>query len=238
MNLNNKNALVTGATGGLGSEIVAALCKSGSRVFITGRNRSSLEVMSDKFGDHCLGFLECDLEKEDEIKLLVSCAQRASTFKRGNIDILINCAGIFPVSSVEEAEIEDFDRCINVNVRAPFILSKLLYPAMKESGWGRIVNIGSSSAYGGFQNTSIYCASKHALLGLSRSMYDEFKNKGVRVFSISPGSIQTSMGEKVQNQDYSTFMDPKEIADFISKVISYDANMILEEVRLNRVCIR
>ena len=109
---------------------------------------------------------------------------------------------------------------------------------MKSSKWGRIVNVGSSSAYGGFAGTSVYCASKHALLGVSRAMYNEFKESGVRVFSVSPGSIQTPMGKKVLNQDYSTFMNPAEISKFVCELISYDSNMIAEEIRLNRVIIR
>jgi NAD(P)-dependent dehydrogenase (short-subunit alcohol dehydrogenase family) len=238
MKLVNKNALITGATGGLGKEIAIALALKDCRVFITGRNKNELESLSKSIGSNCLGYLACDLEIESEIELLVTAATRAAKFKSGVIDILINCAGVFPVANVSDTTFEDFDSCFNINVRAPFFLSKLLYSEMKSSSWGRIVNVGSSSAYGGFSGTSVYCASKHALLGISRSMYNEFKEDGVRVFSVSPGSIQTPMGKKVKNQDYSTFMNPSEIASFICNLISYDDNMIAEEVRLNRVIIR
>ena len=235
--LNKKNALITGATGGLGSEIASALANNGVKVFLTGRNRSSLLSLSKDLGNRCLGFLECNLESEEEIVNLVECAQRFASFPSGSIDILINCAGVFPTGMCDESSIQDFDRCFNVNVRAPFLLSKLSYEYMRDHRWGRIVNIGSSSSYSGFSNTSLYCASKHALLGLSRSLYNEFKSDGVRVFSVSPGSIQTKMGEKVLDQNYSTFMEPCEVAKFICELISYDSNMISEEVRLNRVFI-
>jgi NAD(P)-dependent dehydrogenase (short-subunit alcohol dehydrogenase family) len=234
--MNNKCAVITGASGGLGSEIAITLCKAGYKIFLTGRNREALRVLSERLGDNCFGFYICDLEKDHEIESLVSTAHTMSP--TGNIDILINCAGIFPVGSIEKTEIKEFDKCYNINVRAPFILSKLFYPIMKNSKWGRIVNIGSSSAYAGFRNTAAYCSSKHGLLGLTRAMYDEFKEDGIRVFSISPGSIQTSMGEKVLEQDYSTFINPKELADFICHIISYDTNMISEEVRVNRMYIR
>jgi len=238
MKLVDKNALVTGATGGLGKEIALSLAASGCRVFITGRNKKDLESLANNLGPLCLGHLVSDLEQEKEIELLAIAANRAANFKSGVIDILINCAGVFPVGEVLNTSFEDFNSCFNINVRAPFFLSKLLYPNMKSSKWGRIVNVGSSSAYGGFAGTSVYCASKHALLGASRAMYNEFKESGVRVFSVSPGSIQTPMGKKVLNQDYSTFMSPAEISKFICELISYDSNMIAEEIRLNRVIIR
>ena len=106
---------------------------------------------------------------------------------------------------------------------------------MVSKKWGRIVNIGSSSSYNGFKNTSIYCSSKHALLGLSRSLHDELKEHNIRTFCVSPGSIKTSMGKRVIGQNYDTFMDPKEIAEFIVYIISFDKEMVSEEIKLNRI---
>ena len=156
----------------------------------------------------------------------------------GRVDILINCAGLFPINSIKESALEDFQTCFAVNVQAPFLLCKHLAGPMAERGWGRIVNIGSSSAYAGFQNTAIYCASKHALLGLSRSLYQELKNCGVRTFCLSPGSIQTEMGNRVPGQVFETFIRPEEAAKYLVFMISFDGEMISEEVRLTRVIIQ
>ena len=109
---------------------------------------------------------------------------------------------------------------------------------MVSNNWGRIVNIGSSSSYNGSGETGIYCASKHALLGLSRSLYQEFKDSGVRVYSVSPGSIQTPMGAIDIRQDYSTFINPREVAEYIIFIITYDNEMISEEIRMNRITIK
>ena len=109
---------------------------------------------------------------------------------------------------------------------------------MVESKWGRIVNIGSSSAYAGFKDTSIYCASKHALLGFSSSIYNELKERKVRTFCVSPCPVKTEMGKLVENQDFDTFIEAKELAKFVVFLISFDDNMISEEVRLNRVFIQ
>jgi len=102
MKLANKNALVTGATGGLGREIAIALSNNGCKVFITGRNKNSLETLSENLGSKCLGYLACDLELESEIEVLASAATRAARFDSGIIDILINSAGIFPVANVSD----------------------------------------------------------------------------------------------------------------------------------------
>jgi len=233
MLLNGKNAFVTGATRGLGREISIFLASVGCNIYTIGRDEKKLLELQESLGESSLGYSVCNLENVEEIK---NTAQKCLSVN--DIDILINCAGIFPVSTLEESSIAMYNKCFNVNVRAPFVLCKILSERMKERKWGRIVNICSSSSYAGFKETSIYCASKHALLGLTRSLYDELKEEGIRVYSVSPGSIQTSMGLQVRNQDYDTFMRPEEIADFIVKIISYDSNMISEEIRLNRVLIR
>jgi NAD(P)-dependent dehydrogenase (short-subunit alcohol dehydrogenase family) len=101
--------------------------------------------------------------------------------------------------------------------------------------WGRIVNIGSSSAYSGFKNGTIYCSSKHAMLGLSRSLFDELKGHGIRVYCISPGSIKTKMGKQSKDQDFKTFLDPAEVAKYVGFVISFNDDLVSEEIRLNRI---
>ena len=152
-----------------------------------------------------------------------------------HIDILVNCAGIFPVKPLSDSMIDDFDKCFDINIKSAFILCKEFSKEMVSKKWGRIVNIGSSSSYNGFKNTSIYCSSKHALLGLSRSLHDELKEHNIRTFCVSPGSIKTSMGKRVIGQNYDTFMDPKEIAEFIVYIISFDKEMVSEEIKLNRI---
>lgn len=148
---------------------------------------------------------------------------------------MINCAGVFPVKFLSSTNINDFNTCFNINIRAPFLLTKEFSADMKKKAWGRIVNIGSSSAYEGFEKTSLYCASKHALLGFSRSIFQELKNYNIRTFCISPSSVKTKMGKRVQNQNFETFINPKEIAQITNYLISFDKEMISEEIRLNRI---
>ena len=234
--LEKKNALITGASGGLGREMAIELAKRGCNLYLTGRDGIKLERLKHELSSYDITIASGtgDLRCIEDIEAIVADAKE----KLHSIDILVNCAGVFAVKSISESTLEDFEDCFNVNVRAPFMLCKVLAEGMVERGWGRIVNIASSSAYHGFKGTSIYCASKHALLGLSRALHDELKAHNVRTFCISPGSIRTEMGKMVKNQDFETFIAPKEIAEYISFVISFDTELVSEEIRLNRMVIR
>ena len=151
------------------------------------------------------------------------------------VEIIINCAGIFSSKSIDNTTLNEFEDIFNVNVKAPFLLAKNFIGEMKKRRWGRIVNIGSSSSYSGFKNSTAYCTSKHGVLGLSRSLFEEVKSDNIRVFSFSPGSIKTNMGKQVKNQNFDTFLDPKEIASFIIFTISFDSQLITSENQIRRL---
>jgi NAD(P)-dependent dehydrogenase (short-subunit alcohol dehydrogenase family) len=216
--------------------VAAALADQGCRVFLTGRDTVKLDqaLSTIRAIGTDAGAEAADLADPAD----VTRVSRRAVEVMGKVDILVNSAGTFPVASLEEGTLEDYDRCFAVNVRAPFLLMRLLAPQMAERRWGRIVNIGSSSAYAGFKDTAVYCASKHALLGLSRSLYQEYKDRSVRVFCLSPGSVQTEMGRKVRGQIFETFIRPEEVAHYLVFMISFDDEMVSEEVRLNRVNIQ
>lgn len=235
MILEGKNCLVTGASGGIGIEIVKELAKHNCNLFLTSKSSEKLEKLVEELSKiHSFSkfdFFAADLSQLSHINNLISKIRNSMT----HIDILINCAGVFPINYLKDSSVEEFENCFNVNVKSPFLLSKEFSKDMIEKNWGRIVNIGSSSSYEGFKRTSVYCSSKHALLGLSRSLFDELKEFNVRTFCISPGSVKTDMAQVLTNQDFSTFIDPKEIAQMIISVMSFDNEMISEEIRLNRL---
>ena len=106
---------------------------------------------------------------------------------------------------------------------------------MVKQNWGRIINIGSSSSYSGFKNGSIYCTTKHAILGLSRALHEELKNNNVRCYCVSPASTRTEMGKISKDQNFETFLDPVEVAQTILFVITLDENLVINEIRLNRM---
>ena len=236
--LKNKNCLITGATGGLGRELSIELAKKGCNLFLTSKeaNLEDLKSKIEQF-DSEISILSqlTDLRNTDDVNSLINHIRE----KFSHIDILINCAGENHRKPIVESTLEEYDSCMNLNVRAPFILSKEFSKDMVKNNWGRIVNIASSSAHNGFKDAAIYCSSKHALLGLSRTLFAELKDKNIRTFCVSPGSMKTRMAKEdeglLAEHDYNTFMDPNEVAEFITKIISYDNEMISQEINLSRL---
>jgi len=232
-----KNCLITGASRGIGKEIAFMLANSGCNLLITATNRRLLDDVRNELNDLYPNIIvhskEADLSNSKDIKKLIDFTKKNFT----SIDILINNAGIFSTESICDIEEDQLELIFSVNVKAPFLLVKEFSKGMMSNKWGRIVNVGSTSAYEGFPNTSMYCSSKHALLGLSRSLNKEMKSHGVRTYFVAPGSVKTKMGEDIFNQDYSQYIDPKEVAEIIRNIISYDTNFVVDEIRLSRLVV-
>ena len=236
--LEKKNCLITGATGGLGKQIAIELAKKNCNLFLTSmeENLEELKQKLEKLNNEILiKYQHCDLRKVENVDNLIRKIREEFT----SIDILINCAAENHRKPLSESTLEKFDSVMNLNVRAPFLLCKEFSKDMVEKKWGRIVNIASSSANHGFKHAIIYCSSKHALLGMSRALYAELKGSNVRTFCVSPGSMKTRMAkvdkELLAEHDYNTFMKPSEVAEFITKIISYDNEMVSQEISLNRL---
>lgn len=231
--LRGRSAIVTGASGGIGRAIALALGEAQCRVFLTGRRTDALLQLRDEMTS--LGYAAAcgvaELDDSDQIEAILSSAREFL----GGVDILVNSAGAFLTRNVAGTSLEDFDRIYRTNVRAPFLLARAVSEEMIARRWGRIVHIGSSSAHHGFRNTSAYCASKHALLGLSRALHDELKSFNVRCYCISPGTTDTEMGRQVPGIDSSTLMRPAEVAQYVVFVMSFDGNLTSDEIELHRV---
>lgn len=236
--LRGKNCLITGATGSLGICLAKELAKKGCNLFLTSNTLEKLKDLKAKidleFNDIKVFYGVCNVEKTDEIYDVIQNAKNSLK----TIDILINSSGIVQFNSLIESTIKDFDSMFNINVRPTFIFCKELVPDMIRKNWGRIVNIGSTSAYTGFADTSLYCASKHAVLGFTRSLFKELINYNVRPICVSFGSLLSEMGKEVTRKhglQPNTFIDPKEVAEYISFAISFDNQMIPDEILLNRI---
>ena len=236
VNFEGKNCFITGASGGLGQEIAKELANQKCNLFLTGRNKEKLSELKDHIKNSIndtiqIQYQEGDLNNLEDVRKIISSAKES--FKV--FDILVNSAGIFLSKSIHNSSLEEFEKIFNVNIRAPFIFCKEFSEDMIKNKWGRIINIGSSSSYSGFKNGSIYNSSKHAILGLSRTLQSELKSENVRTFCILPGSIKTEMGKITKDQNFETFLDPKEIAKYLVFTISFDKELISEEIRLNRI---
>ena len=226
--LGGKTALVTGGGGGIGREIAARLKAAGANVAICGRNVEKLEAAARSIGGALT--LPGDLLDDTYVQ---SCVDRTvETF--GGLDILINNAGVALSKPFAETTIEDFDRVMATNVRAPFILIRSALPHLRKAR-GRVINIASVVAHKGYPLQSAYAASKHALLGLSKSLANELYEDGVRVHVISPGGVYTDMA-KVARPDLSPdgLISAAEVADAVMFLLSLDKNAVIDEICLHR----
>ena len=226
--LGGKTALVTGGGGGIGREIAAQLKAAGANVAICGRNVEKLEAAARSIGGALT--LPGDLLDDTYVQ---SCVDRTvETF--GGLDILINNAGVALSKPFAETTIEDFDRVMATNVRAPFILIRSALPQLRKAR-GRVINIASVVAHKGYPLQSAYAASKHALLGLSKSLANELYEDGVRVHVISPGGVYTDMA-KVARPDLSPdgLISAAEVADAVMFLLSLDKNAVIDEICLHR----
>jgi len=230
--LKDKVCAITGAGGGIGRALALGFAAKGARLILSSRDAIALEstcAAVRESGHADVRAIVSDLSRDADALSLAGHVGRSS------VDILVNNAGVFPTGPFLETGLADLDACLTVNLRAPFALSRAAAPHMVARKWGRIVNIGSSSAYMGVARSSLYCASKHALLGLSRALHAELRDQGVRVFCISPGSVKTRMGKDVQGQDFETFIEPEEVARAVLFAVEEHGNLVCDEIRLNRM---
>jgi 3-oxoacyl-[acyl-carrier protein] reductase len=228
-------ALIVGVTSSLGREVARKILQKYENVIVTGRDKEKLdaEVRSLKsvsknavIEDYQLDLL-CQETIFDWLKNLEE--------KIEHIDLLINIPAVFTVASFLETSIKQCEQDFQINFFAPYIINQYIGERMVKNGRGTIVNVGSSSGYGAGKNTAAYVASKHALLGLTRCMNEEWKERGVRTIYFAPGSMKTPMGEHVRNQDYETFIEPEAAANILNMMIEIKGNSIVEELSLKRM---
>lgn len=219
MELSNKRALVTGGTGGIGSETARLLAAEGAEVIVSGRDagRGAATVRSITDAGGRARFLAADLTDLDSLRRLAEAA--------GDVDVLVNNAAIFPGAPTVDQDVDTFDTALAANIRAPYFLTAALAPAMIAKGAGSIVNVSTMAARIGVPGLSLYSATKAALESLTRTWAVEFSPAGVRVNTVAPGPTRTDMvlgtvGEEGAEQFAKTTIlgrlaTPREIAEVI-----------------------
>ena len=188
IDLKGKKVLLTGASGGLGKAIAIELAKNGADVCLTGRNQIELEDLKKTIGGKTEIVLS-DLSNSIGITDLANTAQE----KMGQIDILINNAGITRDNLFMRMSDDDWNDVMNINLNSIFKLTKLLIKGMIKRRFGRIINITSVIGVAGGAGQSNYSASKAGIIALSKSLAQEVGSRSVTVNSIAPGFIETNM---------------------------------------------
>ena len=191
--LNNKNILIIGATGGIGQQLAAMLVQSGAHVFLAARNKTKLDEIGAKLQVSPQQLFQADLGDEGSIKSL----GEAIHSQVSHIDILINASGIGIIKPVEQLNIEEFQRSIQVNLTGPFLLIKTFLPAMKKAGKGLIINIPGVLGKVPMAGAAAYCASKYGLVGMMQSIREELKRTEIRITNIYLGGVDSPFWDSI-----------------------------------------
>lgn len=216
------NILVTGASRGIGKTIANELKKIGN-LYVAARNEKLLQELKPK------SYFVCDLSNEYEV------AKLGEYIESNKIDVLVNNAGEYIYSSVDDTKLNKLNHIIAVNLKSPIYLASRAVPYMKEKKWGRIINIGSISGVMGEANASLYSASKAGLIGFTKATGLELAQYGITVNTINPGWVDTELGkDSINESEFSEeeildcipqrrYVKPKEVAAMVKYLISDDA---------------
>lgn len=222
MSLDGKVCVVTGASSGIGRALAVAFARAGAQVWAIGRNRERLESVASGAGASSGRFvpLVADLELDEELE----SAHREILSQRDGVDVLVHSAGAISRGPVESAAVEDFDNQYRVNLRAPFVLTRALLPALKRS-CGQIVFINSSAGATASPDAALYAATKHGLRAFADSLRQEVNADGVRVLTVYPGRTATPMQESVHEHEGRAYrpellMRPEDVVEVVLAVLS------------------
>lgn len=234
MKLQDKIAVITGAGKGIGKATAELFIKEGAKVVITSRNLADLEqiVNDNESNKDKISIIAGDISKEDTIGKVVD----ETIGKFGKIDILVNNAGFSVFDNMVDSKTEDFDAIFNTNIRALYLVTKGFLPHMIKEESGTIINIASVAGKQGFATGTIYCASKHAVMGLSRALMLELRQYNIRVCAICPGSVATDFfraeSQTTLSSTKESVLSAEDIAETILLAASLPGNAMIGEIEI------
>ena len=194
-NLENKNIIVTGASGGIGNSIVKKLNKAGANILASGTRIEKLEELKKNFQN--IKILKFDISQSDKIAEFI---ENATNELGGSLDGLVNNAGITQDNLAIRMSLEEWQKVININLTSTFLMSKFAIKKMLKNKSGKIVNITSVVGHTGNLGQANYTASKAAIVAMSKSLAIEYAKKNININCISPGFIKTAMTDNIDEK--------------------------------------
>jgi 3-oxoacyl-[acyl-carrier protein] reductase len=193
LGLEGRAALVTGATRGIGLAVAQRLLAEGASVMLVGRDAEALEQVADELGDRTRSGAEVAAAQLDVTARHAGRVVESTARRFGRLDILVNNAGTSEMKPLHELEDEDWERQWELNVMGPLRLMRAAAPRMADAGWGRIVNVASSSGKRPSSSNAAYSVAKAAELSLSRVFADAYADQGVLVNAVAPGAVASEL---------------------------------------------
>ena len=229
-NMNKKNIIVTGATGGIGNSIIKKLSETGANIIASGTKVHKLEELKKRFNN--LKILPFDISQNDKVENFI---EQASEELGGNLYCIINNAGVTNDNLAIRMSLNEWKKVIDLNLTSTFLMCKYAIKKMLKNKEGKIVNITSVVGHTGNIGQSNYTASKAGLIAMSKSLALEYAKKNININCISPGFIKTAMTEKIDEKFKETIVskipsarlgEPDDIANAVLFLASSDADYI------------
>lgn len=231
--LDRKTALITGGGRGIGRAIALALAKEGCNIAVASRTEDEIRQVAREI--EIIGVkglaIKADISKPDEVERMVD--ETLENF--GNIDIFVSNAGVAIFKPFLELTLEDWDKTMDINLRGAFLCTQKVAHVMIKQKKGTIITICSSASKKTYPNQMAYVASKHGLMGLTKSLNIELKPYGIKVHAICPGGVDTKLtGDARPETDRSDWMQPEDIAHVVLMLVTQDDRATIDEIYIRR----
>lgn len=233
VDLSGKVALVTGAGRGIGRSIALALAGAGARTLLTARSAGELQGVAGEIRSRGgeAEFLAADLSRPEGVEAVFGALKRTY----GTLEVLVNNAGLGLSGPLMEFPAESLELLLAVNVKGLFLCCQQAMRLMVPARRGYIINISSVVGFKGYANQAAYAASKHAVMGITKSLAVEAQPHGIRVSAILPGAVDTGLMEALRpDLDKALLMKPQDVADAVTFLLSLSETAAVDEIYIRR----